>query len=86
MRRNMFLLKYYEKEPTAQIKLDIIEADLKKIKSKALLSTLFYSFETQAALAKMEGETRGIVMIGLKSLIECFEEISACRPGFKWRK
>lgn len=74
--RNMSFLKYYENKPTAKLKSDSIVADLKGIKSIALLTTLFHSFETQAALVNMEKETRGIVMIGLKSLIECFEEIA----------
>jgi hypothetical protein len=73
--RNMSLLKHYDNEPVVKQKSDIIIADLKKMRSIALLSTLFHSFETQSALVNMEKETRGIVMIGLKSLIECFEEI-----------
>ena len=56
-------------------KIDIISLDLENLKSKALMAGLFLRFETIKALIKMKGVKKGIVMVGMKSLIECLEDI-----------
>lgn len=71
----MHLLKYLEGEPGHEGKLEVIASDLEHLNSKALLTGLFLRFNTQNELINMKPETRGILLIGMKSLIECFEEI-----------
>jgi hypothetical protein len=73
--RNMYLLKYLEGEPGQKEKTEVITSDLEHLNSKALLTGIFLRFNTQEALIKMKTETKGILLIGMKSLVECFEEI-----------
>lgn len=73
--RNMHLLKYLKGEPGHEKKSKIIASDLGHLNSKALLTEIFLRFNTQDALINMKAETKGILLIGMKSLVECFEEI-----------
>jgi hypothetical protein len=45
------------------------------LSSKALLAGIFLRFNTQYALTRIKTETKGILLIGIKSLIESLEEI-----------
>lgn len=72
--RNISFLNYMESEVAEKAKSEIIASDFDHLDSKALLTGVFFRFNTQKALIEMEEETRGIVMIGMKSLIECMEE------------
>jgi len=74
-KRNIGLLKYLEGEPDPDEKRYVTSSDLGILRSKALLTAIFYRFKNQKSLIEMNIETKGIVLIGLKSLIECFEEI-----------
>ena len=74
-KRNIGLLKYLEGEPESDEKRYVTSSDLGNLRSKALLTGIFYRFKNQKSLIEMDVETKGIVLIGLKSLIECFEEI-----------
>jgi len=75
LQRNTLMLKYYEGEPTDKSKLAVVSEDLGHLKSKALMTGLFYQFNTNPVLVHMDGKTRGIQIISMKTLIECFEEI-----------
>jgi len=70
--RNIHLLKYLQ-EDSQQLK--TIASDLEHLKSKDLLSGLFFQFQSQKILSDMSIEIKAIIMIGMKSIIECFEEI-----------
>ena len=74
-KRNIGLLKYLEGESDPVELLNITGSDLDHLKSKALLTGIFYRFNTQAVLVKMDAPTKGTILIGMKSVIECFEEI-----------
>jgi len=74
-RRNIYMLKYIEGEQTHNEVIAIISMDLEHLRSKALLSALFLRFKTIEDLINMKGAMKGIIMIGMKSLIECFEEL-----------
>jgi len=74
-KRNIGLLKYLEGESDPDERLDITSIDLQHLESKAFLTGIFYRFNTREPLLKMDGKTRGTLLIGMKSLIECFEEI-----------
>jgi hypothetical protein len=74
-KRNMGLLKYLEGESEPKEILNITSTDLDHLKSKAFLTGIFYRFDTQSDLVKIDIATKGTVLIGMKSVIECFEEI-----------
>lgn len=74
--RNVHMLKYFEGEQSENSKLEVISADLENLNSKSLFTGILFQFNQKVALLNMDNETRGILLVGLKSLIECFEEIT----------
>ena len=75
-RRNISMLKYSEGERIKENKTLVVSFDIGNLTSKALLAAIFLRFDTNQTLTKMKEELKGIVVIGLKSLIQCFEEIN----------
>jgi len=75
LKKNLGMLKYLEGESDPAELLNITASDLDHLKSKALLTGIFYRFDTQSILMKIDLGTRGTLLIGMKSIIECFEEI-----------
>lgn len=73
--RNIYMLKYFEKEKDESEKLDFVDSVLRHLNSRALFTGVLYQFNQKQALLDMRDKERGILLIGLKSLIECFEEI-----------
>lgn len=73
--RNIYMLKYYEGEQGDKDKMEFVSADFKNLKSKSLFGGIVFHFFDKSPLLEMEKESRGIILVGLKSLIECFEEI-----------
>jgi hypothetical protein len=74
-RRNIYMLKYFEGEIGEGAKMRLVSSDFENLRAKSLLTGVLAQFDLKAAFLDMKGETRGTVIIGLKSLIECFEEI-----------
>lgn len=74
-KRNVYLLKYLEGEPDLSEQSNITGIDLNKVKSKALLTVVWFRFEEIVSLSNMTTENKGLVLIGMKSLIECLDEI-----------
>lgn len=74
-RKNASMLKYYAGEQTKNAKTELVSADLKHLKSKSLFTEIILQFNQKAPLSNLSHENRAIILIGLKSLIECFEEI-----------
>ena len=75
VKKNVNLLRYLDGESSAAERRNITSSDLSKLRSKALLAVIFYRFENQKSLLEMDIEAKGVTLIGMKSLIECFEEI-----------
>ncbi|MDA3882164.1 MAG: hypothetical protein PF481_02665 [Bacteroidales bacterium] len=73
--KNIHMLKYLEGEQGKNAKMEFISTDLENLKSKSLFTGIIFQFNEKIALLDMNNETRGIILVGLKSLIECFEEI-----------
>lgn len=69
------MLKYYEGEQGQKASMELISNDLKNLKSKSLFGGIVFQFFEKASLSEMENEDRGIILVGMKTLIECFEEI-----------
>ena len=73
--RNINMLKYLEEEKdTAQ--LDIISSDLGHLESKSLLTAILLEFKKNPLLKKIEDDNIGKIVLVMKSLIECFENLA----------
>lgn len=75
--RNIHMLQYFEGESEQNAQYSITESDLKHFQSKALLTGIFFQFNHKKSLVEMNNEEKGIILMGMKSLIECFDEINA---------
>lgn len=73
--KNIGMLKYSEGEPGKLEKRKIYSNDLHKLKSKALWTAILFRCDNRPVLRKMDIETKGMILIGMKSFIECFEAI-----------
>lgn len=73
--RNIHMLNYFGGEQGRDAKMKLLAADLRFLKSKSLFAAILFQFDEEPVLSGMNNENKGIVLIGLKSLIECFEEI-----------
>jgi hypothetical protein len=51
--------------------------NLNRIISKALIALMFAEFKERKALNALDPQTKGILLVGLKSFIQCFEDIVA---------
>ena len=74
--RNISMLKYAEGESSGQQTIIYIN-DLQNLKSKALMAAILFRFNNQPNLSDLEVEMKGMILIGFKTFIECFEIISA---------
>lgn len=70
------MLKYADGESSGQ-RTAIYDHDLQNLKSKALMTAILFQFNSQPNLSDMDGEMKGMILIGIKTFIECFEIISA---------
>jgi len=60
-KRNIGLLKYLEGASEPEEKLDITSSDLDHLRSKALLTGIFYRFDTRVPLMKMDAKAKTLV-------------------------
>lgn len=74
--RNIHMLKYFEGENEPNAQNNVVKSDLRHLHSKALLTGIFFQFNHKKPLIEMNPEKKGIILIGMKSLIECFDEIT----------
>jgi len=75
--RNIHMLKYFEGENGHNAQYNLVKSDLRYLHSKALLTGIFFQFNHKKSLVEMNNEEKGIILIGMKSLIECFDEVNA---------
>lgn len=73
--KNIYLLKYLEGEQNEEEKKKIIATGYNKVSSKALLAEVFLRFNHQKPLLELHWELKGILLIGIVSIIESLEEI-----------
>lgn len=73
--RNIHMLKYFEGEHGENAQNILVESDLSHLHSKALLTGIFLQFNHKKSLTELKNKEKGIILIGMKSLIECFDEI-----------
>ena len=75
MNRNIFFFKYLEKEEGTPAFRDAVAEDLRKNNHGILIAFINLCFKQWPALENMNSQEKGFVTIGLKSFVECFEEI-----------
>ena len=75
LKRNIKMLKYSEGESKEIDKLEIFAYDLQNLKSKSLMTSVFFRFNVRPTLLNMDIQKKSSIMIGIKSFIECFETI-----------
>lgn len=73
-KRNINLLSYLEGENGAKEKELVIESDLGQLKSKALFTGILFRINAKAGFQSVRIMNKGMILIGMKSLIECMEE------------
>lgn len=73
--KNIEMLKYNEGEPNEREKMKVYSYDLQTLKSKALWTAILFRYDNLPVLRKMDTETKGFILIGMKSFIDCFETI-----------
>jgi hypothetical protein len=73
--RNLQMLKNYVGEPGEAEKSAVIESDLSHLDSKTIWTAVIFRFKTNKTLLNLNEEIKGAVLIGMKTLIECLEEI-----------
>jgi hypothetical protein len=71
-RRHIQMFKYAEGESDDSKRL-LYSDDWNGLRSKALVAAIVLQFKERAVLAKMDGEKKVIILVGIKSFIECFE-------------
>jgi hypothetical protein len=73
--KNIAMLQYADGGLDDVEKTKIYSSDLGNLKSKALFTAVLYRYNERTVLLKMEERKRTIILIGIKSFIECFETI-----------
>ncbi|WP_367390126.1 hypothetical protein [Lewinella sp. LCG006] len=74
-KKNVTFLDYMDGEPSQSAKNQLVAENLKALHSKELWTMVFYKFKEGAALKTLDPQLSGIILIGMKSLMECFEEV-----------
>ena len=74
--KNVQFLQYLEGEPTLHAQSVTTELNLQQLQSKALFTAVLYRVLEGQHLQHLDTEEQGIMILSLKSLIECFESLS----------
>lgn len=72
---NIRFLKYLEGESSEQSKIQTTEMNLDNLKSKALFTAVLFKLREGKALKKLDNNISAMMTLGMKSLIECFDDI-----------
>ena len=71
---NIQMLQYLDGETDENEKMKIYTNNIQNIQSKAMLTAVIVRFNEHPIMREMEVRMRGIIFIGIKSFIECFEK------------
>lgn len=77
MNRNIFFFKYLEKEEGAPAFNDAVTEDLQKNNHGIQIAFINLCIKQWPSLANLNNEKRNEVIIGIKSFVECFEELGS---------
>jgi len=73
--KNIAMLQYTDGVPDKMEKIKIYSSDLSNLKSKALYAAVVKRYNEREVLLKMDTRKRGIILLGIKCFIECFDTI-----------
>ena len=73
--RQVEMLRYMEGESNQKEKGKVVSYDFEKIKSRSLIAAVLLRYDDRPVLAKMDEQMKGHIFIGIKSFIECFENV-----------
>jgi hypothetical protein len=74
-RKHLEMLQYAEGEPGQLEKMEVFSSDLQNLRSKALLTAVIFRYNNKPVLLKIDEVKRGIIFVGIKTFIKCFETI-----------
>ena len=69
------MLKYANNEPNKEVIEQIYSNDMLNVKALALLTAIFTRCYTRPTLINMDSNNKAMALIGVKSFIECFENL-----------
>ena len=75
LNKQVDMLRYMEGEPTQKEKGKVVSCDFEKIKSRSLLAAVLLRYSERPVIVKMDEQMKGHIFIGIKSFIECFENL-----------
>jgi len=75
-KKNTEFLNYLSGEDSEQEMLNITEVDLESIQSKGLWSGILFRYNENKVLKNMDQDKRRELILEIKTLIECFEDIN----------
>jgi len=75
VQRNVAMFNYCDGDLNEEDKMEVYFYDLQNLQSKALLTAVFFRFKNRPVLIKMDNQIKSIVLIGIKSFLECFEKL-----------
>jgi hypothetical protein len=73
--RHLQMLKYAEQESNEEDRQFVFKSNLDRLKSKVLYAVVHMRIIESVEFYKMKSEDKGLILIGIKSLVECFETI-----------
>lgn len=74
-KRHIEMLRYMEGEPNQKEKGKVVSSDFDNFKSRSLLAAVLLRYSTRSVLVKMNKQNKGFVFVGIKSFIECFDNL-----------
>lgn len=74
--KNVAFLKYLHEKGSDEVMEERVSNNLKELGSKSLFATILAKFHTKPALVRMDVEKKGIILLGIKSLVEALEGIT----------
>ncbi len=74
--RNISMFNYLEEEDDIKLFGQVVHDDHKRLKNEAIMQYVSHCFQTLPSLIQMEMNDYCVQLIGIKSFIECFEEIA----------
>jgi hypothetical protein len=75
--RQIAMVNYVGGESNPEERKRIYESDLDNIKSKLFFNAIISRFKSNPVLQKIDTHKRGLIMIDIKTFIECFDAIDA---------
>jgi hypothetical protein len=74
--KNVAFLRYLHEKGNDEVMEERVSNNLKELGSKSLFATILANFHTKPALVRMDMEKKGIILVGIKSLVEALEGIT----------